>query len=100
MKFNEFRWNGGSHCLGTYGPLEQRDVEHQMHRCTCWQIQVIGNLPNLFEDTIGAEELERQLVVGASSNRRLYIGLELEEYQITNIEGTLRAMLVRLPLHT
>jgi len=61
---------------------------------------VIGNLSNSFEDAKGTEELERQLVVGASSNRRLYVRLELKEYPITNIEGTLSTMLVSLPFHT
>jgi len=61
---------------------------------------VIGNLSNSFEDAKGAEELERQLVVGASSNRGLYVRLKLKKYPITNIEGTLSAMLVSLLFHT
>jgi len=61
---------------------------------------VIGNLSNSFEDAKGTEELERQLVVGASSNKRLYVRLELKEYPITNTEGTLSAMFVSLPFHT
>ena len=65
-----------------------------------WQVQVVCNLPNLFEDAKGAEELEGQLVVGASSNRGLYIRLKLKKYPIANIEGTLSAMLVSLPFHT
>ena len=75
-------------------------MEHWMYSSRRWQVQVIGNLSNSFEDAKGAEELEGQLVVGTSSNRGLYVRLKLKEYPITNIEGTLSAMLVSLPFHT
>jgi len=75
-------------------------MEHWMYSSRRWQVQVIGNLSNSFEDAKEAEELERRLVVGASSNRGLYVRLKLKEYPITNIEGTLSTMLVSLPFHT
>jgi len=75
-------------------------MEHWMDRSRLRQVQVVCNLPNLFEDTKGAEELEGQLVVGTSSDRGLDIRLKLKKDPITNIEGALSAMLVSLPFHT
>lgn len=60
----------------------------------------LGDITNLVDDLVGAEELEAQFLMRPRSQRGLNIWLEAQVDEVANLECALRSTLVGVGLHT
>ena len=74
-------------------------MEYRVHRRRNRKFQFVCHLSHAGQDTEWSKEFEGQLLIAARSQGRLHIGLNFNEYQITNLKLSLGPMLISLLLH-
>lgn len=74
-------------------------MKDRMHRRRRRKLQLVGDVADLVDDLLWAEELEAQLLMGARGQRRLDIRLKTQIDEVADIERALEASLVSMGLH-
>jgi hypothetical protein len=80
--------------------LQLGNVENWVHRRRSWQFKPISHGAHPGSDTVGSKKLEGELLITALSQRSLNVWLNLDVNMVTNLELTLGAFGICIPLHT
>lgn len=72
--------------------LEQRNMEHRMDARVRWQLELICNSTNAFENLKRSKVLGTQFQIGVYSCGLLFIWVKLQEDHISHLEFPLVAL--------